>query len=170
MVEPKTYSGSIERNIVIKRVIATCVLTASLAVAGLMGAGSALATPTADGKHCLLSSGGLSCYASTEDVHQVAPTAQSLVTVWSGYNQQGPTSRSIYGERCSENVGNIDYYLGLGPVAGIGSSVTKHSNSNCNWQLEGPNGGRSTWVEGSWNNLGTLGNDWDDRAVNILLT
>jgi hypothetical protein len=170
MVEPETYSGSIERNIVIKRVIATCALTASLAVAGLMGAGSALATPTAGGKHCLLSPGGLSCYASAEDVHQVAPAAQYLVTVWSGYNQQGPTSRSIYGPTCSEDVGNIDYYLGLGPVAGIGSSVTKHSGSNCNWQLEGPNGGRSTWVEGSRDNLANLGDGWDNRAVNILLT
>jgi hypothetical protein len=154
---------------VIRRVISAAVMTASLAVAGLIGAGSAMAEPTVDGQHCLLSSGSLTCYATAADVRQVAPAAQNLVRVWANRSYSGAYT-NIYGPTCSESTTDLDFDTDLGPLRGRGSSVTKYSGSNCNWQLQGPNGARSTWVEGSRANLAALGNGWEDRAVRIRIT
>jgi hypothetical protein len=98
------------------------------------------------------------------------PGAITLVRFWTGFNQTG-SSLTISGPACTPSTTDIDLgWSSLYPFGGQVSSVGKNPDGHCNWQLRGPNGGTSTWVEGSRNDLRNLGDGWNDRAVDFRLT
>ncbi len=152
-------------------------LTTSMAAVALaaglsatVGAPAQAVTAADTGRHCLLlSGGGMQCADSEAAIRAVDARINPLVRFYENKNFGGLTL-SFYARNCSETTGDIDYNNDMGEKVGKISSVRKYADGNCNWQLVGPEGARSTWVEGSWADLSTLGNGWNNRAARYRLT
>ena len=146
---------------------------AGVAATAISVAASPASASPADAKgtvtHCIIDSNGASTCGSPQQMASRTAALPLLVAVHDLTNYGGEY-RAFYAASCSEGTGDVDYSFDLGFMSGRGSSVTKGANGNCNWQLVGPNGGRSTWVEGSRANLANLGDGWSNRAVRIRLT
>lgn len=158
----------------IRRAVLSAFVLSFVAVTALVGAATSSAAPAVGGQHCLVPKAGeqARCAATEAELEEMSATATTaIVTVYvkRNYNPDGGWI-TWYREPCSGPVGDLDYSFGLSPYNKEISSVKKYADGHCNWQLEGPAGNRSTWVEGSWANLNNLGNGWEDRAVKIRLT
>ena len=150
----------------------------ALVLAGGMAA-PALAAPAQAAppaaRHCLVdvAARAQTCTSSVEEVLRLAAAAgvQPLVTFHDGFDYTG-SSATYSNVECSGSTSDIDYgWRAIPfPLSGAASSITKYSAGQCNWQLRGPNGGTSTWVEGSRADLRALGDGWSNRAVEMRLT
>lgn len=158
---------------------ATAVAVGLAATAGVLvvtPAQAAQREQTGFAEHCLLTRAGEQprCAASEAALRTATGGVgfTALVTVYERrqFNTDGDWKTWYAPAICSGPTSDIDYVFELGLLAERVSSVKKYAAGHCNWQLVGPSGGRSTWVEGSWENLANLGGGWEDRAVRIRLT
>jgi hypothetical protein len=116
------------------------------------------------------------CGFSTAEMEAAA--TEKVVTLWTetqnrgtGVTIWGPTKPS--GRVCSEVVTDIDQRADFPPgsvLRGNVEAVEDFAGAHCDWQLIGPDGGLSTWVENSIADLQNLGNGWRNRAVAIRFT
>lgn len=149
-------------------------LAAVVASVGMVAIQSpAQAAAGAQHRHCLLPAAGEQavCASSATELKSMAPAAEvPVITIHSGFEFLGYTW-TYYREPCTPEVGgDADYVLTIGPALYEEvSSVTKHSGGHCDWRLVDEDGIWSQSVETSWDDLRTLGTNWNNRAVRIRL-
>jgi hypothetical protein len=116
------------------------------------------------------------CGYSTAEMEAAA--LEAVVTLWTetefrgtGVTIWGPTRPD--GRVCTPTTSDIDQRGDFPPGSVLRlnvESVDDHPGAHCDWQLIGPDGGHSTWVEGDIRDLRNLGSGWRNRAVAIRFT
>lgn len=160
-----------------KKLVVTILGAAALVLGTGVGAASAagdVSESAAQHVNCL---GSLTnCGYSTAEMEAAA--VEKVVTLWTetqfngtGVTIWGPTRPS--GRVCTERVDDIDQRADF-PSGSVlrenVESVNDYPGAHCDWQLIGPNGGHSTWVEGDIKDLRNLGSGWRNQAVAIRFT
>jgi hypothetical protein len=128
----------------------------------------------------VLTSGAGTAAAESSTADLAATDAvERMVTLWTEPNDEGRSLRidgevRPSGRVCTERTDDIDFRVDFdGALAFMNrnaESVNDNAGAHCDWQLIGPNGGRSTWVEGDIDDLQNLGSGWRNRAVAIRFT
>jgi len=158
-----------------KRVVVGVAVVIVALFVGVPSSAAAPATTGAVNRFCLLQHGKVTqCTSTTAEMHKLAPAASHVITVGEDPNYGGVGLELWRGAGdCSteSDFSPPDDAFDLPLLNGSRwvSSVRKIDTGHCNWELVGPNGGRSTEVENDWPRLSNLGDGWDNRAVRVLV-
>jgi hypothetical protein len=147
----------------------------ALALALASGASTAAAEPAASGGgvNCVMSV--TNCGYNASDLE--AATLERVVTLWTE-PQFGGTGLVIWGpvrdsgRVCTATTTDVDKRVDLDGTFMYrnAESVQDFAGAHCDWQLIGPNGGHSTWVENDIPDLQNLGSGWRNQAASIRFT
>lgn len=159
-----------------KKLVVTILGAAALVLGTGVGAASAAGDSESAAQHVNCLGSLTDCGYSTAQMEAAA--VEKVVTLWTetqwkgtGVTIWGPTKPN--GRVCSTDVKDIDQRANF-PSGSVlrknVESVQDYAGAHCDWQLIGPNGGHSTWVEGDIKDLRNLGSGWRNRAVAIRFT
>ncbi|GAA1309846.1 hypothetical protein GCM10009634_75190 [Saccharothrix xinjiangensis] len=158
-----------------KRVAVGVAAVSGALLVGAPASGAASTRAEVADLFCLVQSGETTRCAPTQaEMLTMAPAASHVLNLWEHPNYEGfhlevwspggdCTPESDFSP--ADAATDIPLLNGQRWV----SSVRKIDTGHCNWVLVGPNGYRSTEVENDWPRLGTLGNNWDNRAARVLV-